>query len=288
MYDKKVQILKETKQLAKSISKCCDLISKGYSEVKSCKECNLSVNEFRFISQKAFNKSVTEESDIIKKKSDNFDYLASGKERLLAEVCGYVTLDMLEHFDEAYSYCRNILKERERIVLDSHYIEEDSLVAIGKTFGVTGDRVKQISLNAIRKLRKPEIRAAFEGGVDFAKRKELLRTESINLLKDKKELEVKLRAVQKERSDIANLLQDINKKCDDSCMVYDLTLNDILEKYDISMRLYNCLRIAGISKVSDFEKYTKEDLANIRHLGRKSYNELLDCLSKLNVVLKDV
>ena len=55
---------------------------------------------------------------------------------------------------------------------------------------------------------------------------------------------------------------------------------DIME-LDLSVRTFNCISRAGIHTVLDIFKRSKTDIAHIRNLGRKSYDELMDKLEEL-------
>ena len=50
---------------------------------------------------------------------------------------------------------------------------------------------------------------------------------------------------------------------------------------DLSVRTVNCISRAGIHTVRDIFKRSKTDIAAIRNLGRKSYDELMDKLEEL-------
>lgn len=50
---------------------------------------------------------------------------------------------------------------------------------------------------------------------------------------------------------------------------------------DLSVRTVNCISRAGIHTVRDIFKRSKTDIAAIRNLGRKSYDELIDRLEEL-------
>ena len=55
---------------------------------------------------------------------------------------------------------------------------------------------------------------------------------------------------------------------------------DIMD-LDLSVRTVNCISRAGIHTVRDIFKRSKTDIAHIRNLGRKSYDELIDKLEEL-------
>lgn len=55
---------------------------------------------------------------------------------------------------------------------------------------------------------------------------------------------------------------------------------DIMD-LDLSVRTVNCISRAGIHTVRDIFKRSKTDIAHIRNLGRKSYDELIEKLEEL-------
>lgn len=60
-----------------------------------------------------------------------------------------------------------------------------------------------------------------------------------------------------------------------------IPINTSIEDLDLSVRTVNCISRAGIHTVSDIFKRSKTDIAAIRSLGRKSYDELIDRLEEL-------
>ncbi len=58
--------------------------------------------------------------------------------------------------------------------------------------------------------------------------------------------------------------------------VYDVPIEDL----DLSVRAYNCLKRAGITKVGQILEMTEEDLLGVRNFGRKSLDELRDKLQQ--------
>jgi DNA-directed RNA polymerase subunit alpha len=49
-----------------------------------------------------------------------------------------------------------------------------------------------------------------------------------------------------------------------------------LDDLDLSVRTYNCLRRAGYSTVKEVRNLSQEQLNNIRNLGTKQQEELVD------------
>lgn len=58
--------------------------------------------------------------------------------------------------------------------------------------------------------------------------------------------------------------------------VYDIPIEDL----DLSVRAYNCLKRAGITKVGQVLEMTEDDLLGVRNFGRKSLEELREKLEQ--------
>ena len=61
-----------------------------------------------------------------------------------------------------------------------------------------------------------------------------------------------------------------------------------IEELDLSVRSYNCLKRAGINTVEDLIQKTEEDMMNVRNLGRKSLEEVINKLLSLGLTLAPV
>jgi DNA-directed RNA polymerase subunit alpha len=69
---------------------------------------------------------------------------------------------------------------------------------------------------------------------------------------------------------------------DEENQVYNMKI----EELDMSVRLFNALKRAGISTVGGLLKMREEEIIKIRNLGRKSMKELKECLAEHNLELK--
>lgn len=63
-------------------------------------------------------------------------------------------------------------------------------------------------------------------------------------------------------------------------------LKNILD-LELSVRSYNCLKRAGINTLGDLMKMTPEQLVNVRNLGKKSLDEIMQKLADLGYPLSD-
>ena len=61
-----------------------------------------------------------------------------------------------------------------------------------------------------------------------------------------------------------------------------------LEKLDLSVRTFNILKRAGIDTVEELAALSDTELQNIRNLGRRSYDEIKEKLSDIEVAPKTI
>jgi DNA-directed RNA polymerase subunit alpha len=59
-----------------------------------------------------------------------------------------------------------------------------------------------------------------------------------------------------------------------------------VDELDLSVRSYNCLKRAGITKISELLQKTEEEIMNMRNLGKKSVDEIKEKLVERNLSLK--
>ena len=56
-----------------------------------------------------------------------------------------------------------------------------------------------------------------------------------------------------------------------------------IEDLDISVRSFNCLKRAGINKVSELIAKSEEEILKVKNLGKKSFKEIKDKLTELGL-----
>ena len=56
---------------------------------------------------------------------------------------------------------------------------------------------------------------------------------------------------------------------------------------ELSVRSYNCLKRAGINTLGDLTRMTPEQLVNVRNLGKKSLDEIMQKLADIGQPLSD-
>lgn len=148
------------------------------------------------------------------------------------------------------------LTEREQTAVAALYKEGKSANFVGKEYGVTGERIRQIQCKAIRKLRHPSRKSRIRYGLRgcaVKTRAEHLKTAEAILDRREKELQQK-----------------------DSRCAADLPAQADISISEMSMsnRSRTCLQRAGIVTLSElirvWSEYGADGLARIRNLGKKS------------------
>jgi DNA-directed RNA polymerase subunit alpha len=59
-----------------------------------------------------------------------------------------------------------------------------------------------------------------------------------------------------------------------------------VDELDLSVRSYNCLKRAGITKISELLQKTEDEIMNMRNLGKKSVDEIKEKLAERNLSLR--
>lgn len=156
--------------------------------------------------------------------------------------------------------------EEETLIL-LRYKYGESFSALGRTYELTHEAVRQKIKKAMRKLMQPPCRNLIEYGIDGyidmeaaerAKKKanDYLHDEYLRGYSD---------GVMAQKQKEENLeLQGIEPS------VLALTIDDL----DLSVRSYNCLKRAGVITVSDMLRLDEEKIVKIRNLGLKSVDEI--------------
>lgn len=136
------------------------------------------------------------------------------------------------------------LSARQKAMVKSRY-QKYTYQEIAKQNGLTRERVRQIVVKAVRRLRHPKTKDMLKYGI----------AETINRL----EKAVKDSTSKPESDVLPNPEKDISYM-------------------DFDVRTFNCLRRSRIYTVGDILKLTPNELMHIRNLGRKSYLNIVETL----------
>lgn len=129
------------------------------------------------------------------------------------------------------------LTERENFVLSERYTRLMTYDKIGKSLGVSRERIRQICKKALRKLRHPSRLNLIKQGADYNGR-----LKKLNEIKRSVNIE----------------------KCT------HLSLDDV----GLSVRTYNVLRRAGFQTFSDIAHLELDELMTIKNCGRRTIEEI--------------
>ena len=156
-------------------------------------------------------------------------------------------------FDGSLEYVLHSLTERERRVLDFRYKGGLTFEEIGKRECVTRERIRQICVKLLRKLRHPHRLDYLKYGVSGVIRR-------------------------KSESAREKALASLPK--------HDKPEDITLEELVLSVRSYNCLTRAGMNTLRDVSEMTFDELCHVRNLGKKSIDEICAVLTNYGIRLK--
>ena len=182
---------------------------------------------------------------------------------------------------------KEMFSDRERYCLMAYYKDARNLEDIGKSLGVTRERIRQIETKAIRKLKHPTNRDMLLQGKD---KFELI---SIN---EKEEIIKEF----KEKIGYDLIVEwignhEITEELLDVCHSVINTYNNgakgqeeaTIEDLDLSVRSYNCLKRWGIHTLKDLTSMTRDDMMKVRNLGRRSLKEIESKLKEIGLTFKE-
>jgi len=184
-------------------------------------------------------------------------------------------------------YALGTLTERQQTVLKEYYENEKTLEEIGNEVGITRERIRQVTVKALRMLRHPSRKRYITHGYKIASG-ELSRQVEERYLEELKLLEaVYAEKVSELRQKISEL-DDNSKRLEykesvDFMKSLELPITDL----NLSVRSYNCLARAGIKTLYELCNYTYNDLIAVRNLGRKSTEEVIAKMKEYGLKLKN-
>lgn len=145
------------------------------------------------------------------------------------------------------------LLPHEKDVIEFRYKDGLTLKETGEYVGVTGERIRQIELKALRKLRHKS------------------RLNNLVYVQVKaSDYNVLLNEVRKLRADVSRLMIEMDTDPD---FIIKKNKQVSIDELNLSIRPYNCLKRAGINTIGDILTH---DLLRVRNLGRKSLHEIVN------------
>ena len=175
-----------------------------------------------------------------------------------------------DHLD-ALDYAMNTLSERERKAILLYYQRAMSLEDLSHEFNVTRERIRQIILRGIRRMRHPSHISALRVGLVVAQDTEMARERL-------RELETQIDGIEKKLAEHKAAVSELSTIC---ATVPSATTGSDTSVFDLglSVRATNCLWRAGIDTLGQVIAAAEEgSLKGVRNLGMKSLEEILTVL----------
>lgn len=276
-------LYKEARKKAQQILDICDaiLVSKE-TEAHACGAANFPVASFRQFCKhqpKSF-------GDKIRVEEGDWD---DWREELLHEITEE-EVPVPDDFDEIFEdICKSQLNERTAKILRMRFEDRFDYEAIGKVFGVTRERIRQLIVRALRTLRRPDLRNRLVYGARYSEAlsqnkaaqaeydRLWLKAQEAAKEKINAELDALQRGTDELRKTNEALASDIGVTVASSPTLEDRMKETPIDALELSPRSYRCLRYYFYpSKATawDVANLSSENLMMIRHLGRKSIAEI--------------
>jgi predicted DNA-binding protein YlxM (UPF0122 family) len=184
-------------------------------------------------------------------------------------------------------YVLGLLSERERQVLRDRFEDDLSLEDTGRKYNITRERIRQIEAKAIRKLRHPARMKYITQGY-AAMSGELRQIVEERYKSTLESLEAEYLAKIAELRDKISLIEDKTQKLSAAKEANEI-IDDIgtpLCELELSVRSYNCLARHGVKTLYDICALTRDELQKVRNMGRKSLDEVVNCVHSRGYRLK--
>lgn len=167
------------------------------------------------------------------------------------------------------------LTEREQGVLMCRFQRKLTLEQTAKEYGITRERIRQIQAKALRKLRHPS-RANMLKAVPLTEL-QAEHAEYYKLQNDYEWLKKAFETITAQKAEPGVIIPMAQQAS---------ALEKKIEELDLSVRPYNCLKRAGKGTIRDIAEMHKSELSQVRNLGRKSYEEVIEKLKYYGIELK--
>lgn len=167
-----------------------------------------------------------------------------------------------------YVLCQ--LPEREGRVIHARFRDEKTLREIATSENLSRERIRQIKERAIKKLAHPLRRDYLIYGVKGMENRAVQQAVS-------QQLNTAIKSILDIAVKLGNTLPD---------SLSSLKFTKI-DELDLSVRAYNCLYRAGKRTLEDVCALSLDELAKVRNLGKKAFDEVVEVVHKHNLKFKD-
>lgn len=214
-------------------------------------------------------------------------------------------------FKVFYERVKARLSEREFQILDTYYKNNATLGDVGKEFGISTERVRQIIHKGIRKIKTRDNLYLLMFGSYYLElseeekeKEQKIRIANIEEHRQKinsynQEYETIVRGFVEERSERSKLYESeyetlCKRNAKATALLKGAELEPLnlvkvvkLEDTHISCRLYNVLRRVGVKTLNELECKTEAEVSNFRNMGAKSLFELKSVMEENGLTLKE-
>lgn len=265
---------------------------------------NLNMHNVRSVLYRSLNVINNEKKPVSLKDFNNIIYTPI--ERLYKDIFDYGYEEWIkENFiipsdaEESLNYVISSLTEREQQAIKLYYFDELTMDETAKILNVTRERVRQIVLRAIRKLKHPARSNILQKGL---KQYNIILAEKPRIEKEltekylseyKKQIIEQLKSEQEEKKEELIRQIKLEHKLEQEKQEKSISfLEKGIEELNLSVRSYNCLKRCGANTIKQAFMKTTKDFRRIRNLGMKTYEEIasaiIQYLSKQNLSMDDM
>lgn len=190
---------------------------------------------------------------------------------LLDEIAGGKWEDELPYdIIGSLEYILGGISERDGRVIHARFRDEKTFEEIAKSENLSPVRIRQITVKAIKKLAHPLRRDYLIYGVKGMENRAVQQAVSQQLYTAIKS--------------ILDISEKLGNTFPDSLSSLNFTKIDEL---NLSVRAYNCLYRAGKRTLEDVCALSLDELAKVRNLGKKAFDEIVEVVHKHNLKFKD-
>ncbi|MBS4750342.1 hypothetical protein KG091_04545 [Carnobacteriaceae bacterium zg-ZUI78] len=160
-----------------------------------------------------------------------------------------------------FNAIQTTLSPREKDIIEYLYKDRLTLDQVEKKYGVTRERIRQVSEKAKRKMQSHD----FIYRVTNISRGEYEKLEHANGILS--------HAIVRSLDWLSTNNIDLSKS------IIERPLEEILiDELDLSVRSHNCLLRAKVKTIQDLLNMSEKELKSVRYLGRQSFDEILQKL----------
>lgn len=175
-------------------------------------------------------------------------------------------LDYVLYWPNLEAVLSSALDERHQRVLRMRYEQNLSYRSIGEELGVGPERIRQLIVHSLRKLREPR---------NFFRLNATPERDVIKLRMELRDMTEKYNSL---KVQVDNLVDEIEAK--KAKKRAELSLDSPIASLELSMRSFNCLRANNIETVGDLVACKESTLESFSKLGKVSIADIKSALEK--------